>query len=141
MDFRVNHKYRIQDKVALTHFSMRGRGKKPYNPDDFDVFQVSDIKDNVVYALPMRFFDSNWTVKSFFSEKQLMATTVVYNDTWKKKYASYKHDLNTENGARSYVSACKKAYDVGLLADRHFFYNIIEKNSKKFGSKSRMKKI
>jgi hypothetical protein len=71
VDFVVNGVVRVQDKVAKKYFNMRREGGLPYNPDDIDIFQVSDLVNNVVYAIPMRIIKDD-SVISFFSIEQLI---------------------------------------------------------------------
>jgi len=133
VDFIVNGNVRVQDKTATKNFKMRNEGKLPYNPDDIDIFQVSDLINNVVYAIPMRvMIDEICT--SFFTTEQLMKNTVGFGSKWKENHNQFKHDLKTTEGIISYVKSCEEASKIPQLTDRSFYKNIIDDNKDKFCS-------
>ena len=133
VDFIVNGNVRVQDKVGKNIFNVRHEGKLPYNPDDIDIFQVTDLENNIVYAIPMRVM-ANETVTSFFTVKQLMRYTVWFGIKWKEDHKQFKHDFKTKEGVLSYVKACEEASKVPQLTDRSFYKNMINDNEDKFGS-------
>lgn len=139
VDFRVNGKARIQDKVSGKTFNVRRSGGYPFDPDTFDVLQVSDLGANVVYALPMRIKRNDGGVDSFFTARELMRNSVTIGKQWREQHAAYRHDLKTEEGARSYVNACEEAAAVPQLTERAFYANMIAEYAAKFGSKKQLK--
>ena len=104
VDFIINKNVRVQDKVASKCFHIRDERKLPYNPDEIDIFQVSDLTNNLVYAIPMRVMKDN-IVNSFFTAYQLMINKVNFCDKWKKNHKQFKHDFKTKDGALSYVKS------------------------------------
>jgi hypothetical protein len=140
VDFRVNDVIRIQDKAVINdfRFNIRRDGGYPYNPDDIDALQITFIVDKIVFLLPMR-VRQNDKIVSFFTEDQLVKCGVSCGKIWQETNASFKYDLNTEEGIRSYIAACENSHDVPQLTDREFFSNIIRNNEDKFGSAKKMK--
>ena len=133
IDFIVNENVKVQDKVGTVHFNVRCRGRYPYNPDDIDIFQVSDLVNNIVYAIPMRIINNDITI-SFFNTKQLMKNTVYFNNNWKETHKQFEHDFKTKEGVISYVKACEEASKIPQLTDINFYTNMIDENKDKFGS-------
>jgi len=76
VDFRMHGRIKIQDKSYKKHFVMRPRGRLPYNPDAFDIFQLSNLKTCEIYAIPMRTL-VNDIVTSTFPQETLMKTDTV----------------------------------------------------------------
>ena len=134
VDFVVNNIVKVQDKVEKIKFKMRGSGRLPYNPDDIDIFQVSNLVNNEVYAIPMRVIKDNGVITSFFTSEQLMKTAIRLSVEWKEIHKKFKHDFKTQNGVISYVKACEEASKVPELTDRDFYKNLIDENKDKFGS-------
>ena len=140
-DFRIDNYIKVQDKVAGKIFNMRNVGKYPYNPDSFDIFQITEIESKIVYAIPMRVININKKSVSFFSETELMKNAIAYSIPWKEKHSSFRYDLNIESDTRKYFDACKNAYLIPKLDDIKFFDNMIEKNMEKFGSRKQLANI
>jgi hypothetical protein len=138
IDFIVNGKAKIQDKVGSINYSFRHYGRYPYNPDDFDIFQVSDIVNNIVYAIPMRIVKDNIVI-SFFTTEQLMKSTIRFGLKWKELHKIFKHDFKTNEGIVSYVKACEDASKISQLKNRSFYINMIDENKDKFGSSKQLK--
>lgn len=138
IDFRINENIKIQDKVLGRSFRMRVPGKLPYNPDTFDVFQISNLKTNEVYAIPMRIIKNN-IIESFFSEQFLLKNTIFFNEQLKNDYKQFKYNLNNNSDIKLYFQACENASKIPLLSDVNFYKNIIEKNKNLFGSKKKIK--
>jgi hypothetical protein len=136
IDFRIADTIRVQDKVASKNFHMRCPYRYPYNPDNFDIFQVTHIESKIVYAIPMRVIIDNDTVISYFSEDELMDTTVRYSEKWKQKHATHMYDLNKEEDIHKYLNACKNASLVPKLTDNKFFNSTIKNNISKIKIKS-----
>ena len=141
IDFIINGIIRVQDKAGSTHFKVRRSGRFgggiPYNPDDIDIFQISDLVNNIVYAIPMRVITDN-VVISFFTAEQLMKYTIRLSIKWKNAHKQFKHDFKTEEGMISYVAACETASKIPQLTDRNFYTNMIDINKDKFGSKRQL---
>ena len=127
VDFIVNKFTKIQDKAAKRNFHIRKINKLPYNPDDIDIFQVSDLENNLVYAIPMRVM-TNEIVTSFFTRDQLMKITITFGPKWKENHKQFKHDFKTNDGILSYVKACEEASKIPQLTDRDFYINMINEN-------------
>lgn len=139
VDFILNEIVKIQDKAATNNFSFRYKGKLPYNPDNIDIFQVSDLVNNEVYAIPMRVI-TNEIVTSFFTTEQLMKTDIRIGLKWKEDNKQYKHCFKTKEGIISYVKACENANKIPKLTDVNFYSNMINENKDKFGSKKNFRK-
>jgi hypothetical protein len=137
VDFIVNGYVRVQDKVGSKCFHVRSYGRLPYNPDDIDIFQVSDLKNNIVYAIPMRIIKDN-IVNSFFTIDQLMKINIKFGPQWKENHKQFKHDFKTEEGILSYVKACEEASKIPQLSDQSFYTNIINENEDNFGSEKQL---
>ena len=133
VDFIINNISRVQDKIASKKFCNRHEGKLPYNPDDIDIFQLSDLVNQIVYAIPMRIINDE-LISSFFSVEKLMKTTVRLGVKWKESNKQFKHDLKTKEGILSYVKVCEEASQIPQLTDRSFYKNMIDDNKDKFGS-------
>jgi len=132
VDFIVKDTVRVQDKVVSKKFKMRGSGRLPYNPDDIDIFQVSNLLDNIVYAIPMRIIKDD--VISFFTSEQLMKTHICAGLKWKEDHKQFKYNFKNREDIISYVKACEEASKVPKLTDRDFYKNMINENKEKFGS-------
>lgn len=138
VDFIVNGNVKVQDKASSEKFHMRSTGKLPYNPNNIDILQVSDLENNIVYAIPMRIMMTNGIVTSFFSSEQLMKKTIHLTVKWKENHKEFKHDFKTKEGIISYVKACEESSKVQSLTDINFYKNMIDENKDKFGSKKQI---
>jgi hypothetical protein len=144
VDFIVNKRVSVQDKaIGLNKavgqkFCIRRGGGLPYNPDDIDIFQVSDLINSIIYAIPMRVM-TNGIITSFFTTEQLMKTTVKFGPKWKEDHKQFKHDFKNSESALSYVKACETANAITQLTDREFYTNMIKENKDKFGSRKQLK--
>jgi hypothetical protein len=132
VDFIVNRIVKVQDKVASITFHVRHQGNLPYNPDDIDIFQVSDLVNNIVYAIPMRVMIDE-IVTSLFTTNKLMKNTVEFGPKWKEDHKQFKHDFKSKDGVLSYVKACEEASKIPQLTDKNFYTNMIDDNKDKFG--------
>lgn len=139
VDFHVGGAPRIQDKAVTYQADMRSSGRHPYNPDDIDILQITDVNTKTVYALPMRVIRDNKVV-SFFSEEALMRHVLTCGTIWKEAHKEYMYDLNNTTGVKAYIAACLAANKVPQLTDRSWYSNMLTANAKKFGSKKEMKK-
>jgi hypothetical protein len=137
IDFRINDIVKIQDKCGKM-INMRRIGRLPYNPDTFDVLQISNLETQIVYAIPMRVI-KNDKVESMFSEYILMRNTITIIKSWENTYKKFKYDLKTDEGIHAYVEACEDAATISELTDRKFYKNMIDNNKEKFGSKKQIK--
>lgn len=137
VDFRVNNA-RIQDKVLVDRYKMRYEGRHPYNPDNIDILQISDLTTNSVYAFPMRIVDEE-EVKSFFTTDELMRLRVMCNKQWKIDFAPYKYDFNNESDILRYLETCENARDIPNITDRTFYPNMIANNQELFFTKRELK--
>lgn len=97
IDFRINNNVKIQDKTFKNRFTMRREQKLPYNPDSFDILQLSNLESQTVYAIPMRYTLDD-IIKSTFSKDILMKRSVHYSENFKNTYNKYKFDLKTNEG-------------------------------------------
>lgn len=138
VDFRVSAA-RIQDKVRKRTYGNRHPSSHPYNPDEFDVLQVTCLEDGTAFVFPTRVVKDD-KVESFFSEEQLMKCTVSTRNIWKTENAEYMHNLSTEEGSKSYVVACEAAAQVPPLTDQDFYQNMLNANQHLFCSKKELKK-
>lgn len=138
VDFRVGKLSRNQDKILRRQVKMRHSGGYPYNPDNIDIFQLTDLDNQQVYALPMRLIEDGQVV-SFFSKTTLMQEHLGCTAVWKEANKQYLYDLTDQVGIQAYVDACIAASKVPMLTDCAWYNNIIEANAKKFGSKKQMK--
>jgi len=138
VDFIVNENVRVQDKATTRLFNMRGIGKFPYNPDDIDIFQVSDLVNNIIYAIPMRVVSNDGMIISFFTDEQLMRKTIYLSVEWKNLHEQFKYDFKTKEGIVLYVKACGNASKIPELTDRNFYRNMINENKDEFGSKKQV---
>ena len=143
VDFLIGNA-RVQDKAIYKPkrkaFNNRSNGGLPYNPDDIDVFQVTDIKDKIGFAMSTRVLQRDGTVTSFFSVENLMKENIKFGPQWKELHKAFKHDLNTPEGTKSYVDACIAAGKIPPLTDRAFYSKMCDDNQNKFGSKKEMAK-
>lgn len=138
VDFRVASVSRNQDKILRRQVKMRSSGGHPYNADTIDIFQLTDLDKQEVYALPMRLIkDGN--VVSFFDETTLMQEHLGCTAAWKEAHKQHLFDFKDEAGIQAYVDACVAASQVPVLTDRQWYSNIITTNANKFGSKNQMK--
>ena len=53
---------------------MRKHGRIPYNPDIFDIFQLTNITTCTVYAIPIRTIENNIIISTFSSEILMKGT-------------------------------------------------------------------
>lgn len=137
VDFRVNNA-RIQDKVIVDRFQMRYEGRHPYNPDEFDILQLTDLTANNIYAIPMRFVNEHM-VCSFFDKDVLMKRRIMYNKQWKEDFAQYKHDFSNESDILRYLDVCQRARDVPYITDKNFYPSMIDDNQECFFTKREVK--
>lgn len=82
----------------------------------------------------------NDKVESFFTVDQLMKCFVSTRNIWKTTNAAFMHDLSTDEGAQSYVAACKAAAEVPPLTDQDFYQNMLDANQHLFGSKKQLQR-
>lgn len=134
VDFRIG-KCKVQDKVASNYqCGMRvHEGRYPYDPDKIDIFQVSFLKEHVIYAIPMRVFKNNQVI-SHFTEIDLMKMSINIGPNWKKSNLIYRYDLKNTEQINRYVEACRNATDIPKLTDTNFYQSILTENRNKFGS-------
>jgi hypothetical protein len=137
VDFIIKGYIRVQDKAASKSFGFRYECNLPYNPDDIDIFQVSNLENNLVYAIPMRVM-KNEIITSFFTDKQLMKKNIGFGLKWKKDHEQFKYNFKTNEGIILYVKACEEASKIPELTDRNFYSNMIDVNKDKFGSKNQL---
>ena len=133
IDFRINNTIKVQDKCGTKCVSMRLSGGYPYNPDTFDIFQISNLETQEVYAIPMRIISDN-KVLSTFSEKILMSSIIFLKTTFDQTYEKYKYDFKTLEGIHAYVANCEAASQISILTDTEFYKNMLDNNADKFGS-------
>jgi hypothetical protein len=138
VDFRINGTIRIQDKVSRDEFKFRPVDRYPYNPDDIDIFQVSDIVNQIVYAIPMRVL-KNDIITSFFTSEQLMKTGIRLSVEWKENHKQFKYNFKNKADILSYVKACEDAAKIPKLSDQNFYQNMIDENKIKFIPKKKIK--
>lgn len=139
VDFRIGNIARNQDKVFGGQVCMRSAGGLPYNPDNIDIFQLTDLHKQQIYALPMRLEEEDGKIVSFFSETALMRRMLTCSAAWKEANEKYLHDLKDEAGIQAYVDACIAASQVPQLTDREWYSNMLTANAQKFGSKKQIK--
>ena len=131
VDFRVQNA-RIQDKAHNDDkFHMRNKGGYPYNPDVIDVFQVSNLKTGIVFAIPMRIINND-VITSTFSEIELMRERVLLSKKFKTKYQAYACNLNVKKDIQKYVRVCEDATQIPIISDENFYKNILNNNKDKF---------
>ncbi len=136
VDYRVATA-RIQDKTLARQANMRNAGRHPYNPDEIDILQVTDVDHQQVYALPMRVVRQN-KIESFLSEEALMRRNLTCSPKWKEAHKQYLFDLKDVSGIKAYSKACEAASRVPKLTDESFFGNMVAKNQEKFGSRKQL---
>lgn len=146
VDFRLNKVCRIQDKTLVikkytNEFNMRSPGGNPYNPDEIDIFQITNIKEKIVWAIPMRklYTNTNETV-STFSVKELMNLTSSLSVEWKKKYQQYSYDLKVHKDVEKYIEHCMNAARTGNLHNQTFYQDALKNNAHLIGSKKMLKR-
>ena len=134
VDFRVNSA-RIQDKVFSNQnrFNLRREGKYPYNSDDIDILQITNIDKKTVYAIPMRIVKSK-LIESTFSSIELMKSAIRISEAFKERFQKYLFDLNVEKEIQAYITTCEKAKNTPQLTDINFYQKMIDENSHLFGS-------
>ena len=123
IDFRVGAA-RNQDKALANAICVRQKGKYPYNPDHFDILQITDISNRQVWALPMRTYRAGLIV-SFFSEAALMKGHLGCGIAWKDAHKQYHYDMKTEEGIRAYVDACCLAASTPELSDKKWYMHAL----------------
>lgn len=138
VDFRLCKIVRNQDKIFGGQVCMRSHGGLPYNPDDIDILQLTNLDSQRVYALPMRLVKDDKIV-STFSETALMRQNLTCSAAWKEANKNYLYDLKNEAGIRAYVEACTAASQVPILTDCAWYSNMLAANAQKFGSKKQLK--
>lgn len=69
-----------------------------------------------------------------------MQCTVSTRNIWKTTNAAFMHDLSTDDGAQSYVAACKAAAEVPPLTNQDFYQNMLDANKHLFGSKKQLQR-
>lgn len=139
VDFRVAATARVQDKVSSRRaVDLRHEGKHPYNPDMIDIFQITDIDRNQVYALSMRVTQEDGQVVSFFSEEDLMRRMLVLSAKWKEANKQHLYNLNDPAGIRGYINACTTASKIPQLTDKAFYSNMLATNKDMFGSEKQL---
>lgn len=137
IDFRMNKTIRIQDKVGEKRIRMRTKGRYPYDPDSFDIFQITNLKDSTLYVIPTRVFHDG-IVSSYFSQDELMSTITYFSEDWKAKHAKFKYNFKDDSNVTRYIEACKDAYNIPKLTNRRFYEDMLNQNRSKFGSKKRL---
>lgn len=130
-DFRINRTVRIQDKMVnrsnrSMSCYMRSEGKYPYNPDDIDIYQVSDPINNMAYAFPMRRLNRKGKSVSFFSSEILMKSTFSLSKANREKYKMFLYNFKTVKGCQEYVKACEKAAAIPPLTDKTFYSSMFD---------------
>ena len=140
IDFLINGIVRVQDKAMEKGNTIRFRsdGGLPYNPDELDVFQVTDTKEEVAYVMSMRIVNRDGTVTPLHGVEILMKDTIEISLKWREKHKQFKHDLKTPEGTKSYVDACIAAGKIPPLTDRTFYTKMCDDNREEFGSKRQM---
>ncbi len=141
VDFRINDVIKVQDKCTTTDkctFNLRQQGKYPYNPDDFDILQLTNITTKIVYAIPMRKHEENKVV-SQMSEQALMCLFIYLSAAWTKSFEKYKYDFSKQHDVEKYVVNCIAASKIPQLSDKDFYAKMIQKNKHLFGSKKMFK--
>lgn len=137
VDFRVKgHDFesRNQDKLASKKScGLRPEGRHPYNPDSFDILQITQLDTKIIYAIPMRRHLDEQIVSHFTSD-QLMKATICLGSQWQTDNAGFRHDLSTTEGSQSYVAICKAASKIGQLSDADFYNRMLKKYDHMFGS-------
>ena len=139
IDFLING-VRVQDKAMAKKkiFHVRAIGRLPYNPDELDVFQVTDLERGLSYVMSMRVVNPDDTVTSFYPAETLMKENIGYGPKWQEIHKQFKHDLNTPEGTKSYVEACIAAGKIAPLTDRTFYKKMCDDNRDMFGSKRQL---
>lgn len=140
VDFRVDGRVGVQDKVWGKTFVMKYPGNYPYNPDNIDILQITNIETSVVYAIPMRVESSNNKIKSTFTADELMKYSVNLCAKWQKKHHKYICDLSSHIGIKKYLEICKKAGKTPKLSDEEFYIRILQEFGSKFWSSGRKSK-
>ena len=132
VDFRLDKTVRIQDKVGkvFQKVGIRYPGRHPYNPDNIDVLQITDLQNKVCYILPMRIANGDKVV-SQFSEEDLMRNAIHISNKWLRTLPRF--DLNDDNDVRRYIEMCHEAHSVPPLTDQNFYSDILQRNASKFG--------
>lgn len=134
IDFRLDKKVRIQDKVGkvFQNLTMRQRGRHPFNPDSIDALQITNLHEKVCYVLPMRVKNGNEIV-SQFSEKDLMRDGIHLSKKWLKTLLRF--EIDNEQDMERYIKTCCDAHAIPPLTDKKFYNDIVQKNADKFGPK------
>ena len=128
IDYRVDSA-RVQSKAfsaaSKGMFSMRVYEGLPYNPDHFDVFQISNLFAQVVYAFPMRVLRDG-KVASFFTEAQLIKHRMYTSEAWKETNEAYKFNLHDQDDIQRFVDTCKAAAAIPALTDQTWHPRLVE---------------
>lgn len=122
---------RIQDKVADEQVIVRPPGRHPMNPDNVDIFQVTDIHQHSIYALPVRKRQKDKVVCQF-EDSALMKTSWWLSVEWKNKYADFLFDMKDEKSIQRYIQNCKAAAAVPPLTNTTFYSDLLEANKDSF---------
>lgn len=131
VDFRLNNSVRIQDKVGFKSFHFRNNKSYPYNPDDFDVLQLSNIEHRTVYAIPMR-YQMNNLVLSTFSDDELMKTSLWNSKSFIAKNAKFYFRLDIKDDVIRYITLCETSAQISSLTDKLFYTNMLDKYKHKW---------
>lgn len=134
IDFRLNSSVKIQDKVVMERLQIRKEGRYPYDPDSFDILQLTDMVNSTVYAIPMRVMRDN-RVESFFSADDLMKLVIPLSAVWRQAHKHLQYDMKDDNSVKAYIDACKAAAAVPKLTNTSFHDQMVRDHPEKFGSK------
>lgn len=137
-DLRVNDA-KIQNKVGTYMYTIRNRGRIPYNPDEIDIMQFSNIETKVIYAIPMRKIVAN-KIESTFTDEELMVNTIKISVALKERFKEYMFDLSNILEIEDYYKLCETARNIPPLSDKEFYSNIIKENQDKFLTRKELKK-
>lgn len=102
IDFRIDN-VKIQDKTGKS-IKIREKCGYPYNPNDFDVLQITNIEEKIVYVLPMR-IENDGKITSFFTERALMQSNFSLTEKWKKNHEQFRFDLQEAKEQQKYLDA------------------------------------
>ena len=133
IDFRLDKKCRIQDKVTRDNLYLRSPGGYPINPDDADILQITDLKQQIVYAVPLR-VEREDKIISYFTEDQLMKRSIWLSAAFKDQLLSYHFDMKQTDDIQGYINICEKAHQTPAISDQSFYLDIINKHAGKFGA-------
>lgn len=132
-DFRINGS-RIQDKILNVKkkcYRLRNYARYPINPDNIDIFQISCLESNIVYAIPMRKIENN-LISSFFEIHELMKSWIYFNKSMLSRFECFKFDLNNDADIKKYIKFCEIAFQIPKISDQTFYSKIIDDNQQLF---------